>query len=159
VALHVAGIIHHDLVYANASSWQWWLAISPYDYPDGLIYVSKSAGNGTFVDSKLMWALGNYSRFIRPGARRLKTVFSEDDLYVTSFSNEESQTLSIVVVNASEAIKPLRINLSGSEHTMATPYITSGKETHKLLPMKKIDLLNGFELPPRCIITFNLNDQ
>jgi hypothetical protein len=39
VALYVARILHHDLVYGNVSAWQWWLALSNSNYPDGLIYV------------------------------------------------------------------------------------------------------------------------
>ena len=34
-ALYVARIIHHDIVYAGAKSWQWWRAIGG-DYKDGL---------------------------------------------------------------------------------------------------------------------------
>ena len=36
-ALYMARVIHYDLTLAHASSWQWWLAISPYDYKDGLV--------------------------------------------------------------------------------------------------------------------------
>ena len=71
-ALYVARIIHHDIVYAGAKSWQWWRAIGG-DYKDGLIreYTEEGSLDGKAVDSKLMWALGNYSRFIRPGAVRM----------------------------------------------------------------------------------------
>lgn len=70
-ALYVARIIHHDLVFANAESWSWWRAAGG-DYKDGLIrtYMPRGDNEGKAVDSRLMWALGNYSRFIRPGAIR-----------------------------------------------------------------------------------------
>ncbi|MBS1602099.1 MAG: xylanase [Bacteroidetes bacterium] len=70
-ALYMARVIHNDLVYANASAWQWWLAISPYDYKDGLIYVDRSEKDGKYRDSKKLWALGNFSRFVRPGMERV----------------------------------------------------------------------------------------
>jgi hypothetical protein len=43
------------------------------NYKDGLIRIYSDDGmkTGHAVDSKLMWAMGNYSRFIRPGAVRL----------------------------------------------------------------------------------------
>ena len=71
-ALYVARIIHHDIVYAGARSWQWWRAIGG-DYKDGLIreYTDPDLQDGRVEDSKLMWILGNYSRFIRPGAVRM----------------------------------------------------------------------------------------
>lgn len=70
-ALYVARIIHHDLVYANAESWSWWRAAGG-DYRDGLLRIYSRDGwqTGWAVDSKLLWSLGNYSRFIRPGAQR-----------------------------------------------------------------------------------------
>jgi len=154
VALYVARIIFHDLVYAQASAWQWWLSISPYDYPDGLIYVSKSTGNGTYQDSKLMWTLGNYSRFVRPGAERIKVEYAHEDLYITAFTSNTEQTTTIVVLNYSENTIPVKLDLDGFDSAAVTPYITSDKDTHKLYPMKNINLADGFELPPRCIITF-----
>ena len=59
-------------MYAGAKSWQWWRAVGG-DYKDGLIreYTNDDLKDGRVEDSKLMWALGNYSRFIRPGAVRL----------------------------------------------------------------------------------------
>jgi len=70
-ALYVARLIHEDLTVANASAWHWWLAVSAYDYKDGLIFVDKNKTDGNVEDSKLLWALGNFSRFIRPGSTRL----------------------------------------------------------------------------------------
>jgi len=71
-ALYVARLMHHDLVYADARSWQWWRAMGG-DYKDGLLfrYTEPGAACDTIVDSRLLWAMGNYSRFIRPGAVRV----------------------------------------------------------------------------------------
>lgn len=40
-ALVLAATIHEDMVYSNASSWQYWIAVSPYDYRDGLLYIDR----------------------------------------------------------------------------------------------------------------------
>ena len=45
-ALYLARTIHADLAVANAAAWQWWLAISPYDYKDGLVYIDKNKTDG-----------------------------------------------------------------------------------------------------------------
>ena len=42
--LYVAKVLHHDLVIANMSSWQWWLAVSPYNYSDALVYINDPSG-------------------------------------------------------------------------------------------------------------------
>jgi hypothetical protein len=48
--------MHYDLTVANSSTWYWWLAVSPYDYKDGLVYIDKNKTNGNLTDSKLLWA-------------------------------------------------------------------------------------------------------
>lgn len=92
IALYVARVIHYDITVAQAASWQWWTAITPYDYKDGLIFLDDGRGNGLHGsdpvlenalqhdgvarDSKLMWTLGNFSRFVRPGMVRVNIASS-----------------------------------------------------------------------------------
>jgi hypothetical protein len=81
-ALFVARLIHSDLTIAEARSWQWWTAVSEVDYKDGLVYLDDGSQgdsgrmgpetvslmhDGMVRESKLLWVLGNYSRFLRPG--------------------------------------------------------------------------------------------
>ena len=86
-ALYVARIIHHDLALAQARSWQWWTAVSQCDFKDGLVYLDDGSQgdtgrmgpqtlslmhDGAIRESKLLWTLGNYSRFVRPGMVRIQ---------------------------------------------------------------------------------------
>jgi O-glycosyl hydrolase len=97
-ALYVSRVIHHDLVYGNASAWCWWLGISTADFKDGLAYVNR---NGTgLTDSKTMWALGNFSQFIHPGAFRLEVNGKRDkELFVSAYRNKGSDNIVIVIIN------------------------------------------------------------
>jgi O-glycosyl hydrolase len=97
-ALYVSRVIHHDLVYGNASAWCWWLGISTADFKDGLLYVSR---NGTgLTDSKTMWALGNFSQFIHPGAVRIEVEGKRDrELFVSAYRNREPENIVIVIIN------------------------------------------------------------
>jgi hypothetical protein len=70
-ALYIAGIIHADMVYAQASTWHWWIAVTPYDFKDGLLYMDRDTLTGTVRDTKMLWAMGHFSRFVRPGMRRI----------------------------------------------------------------------------------------
>jgi hypothetical protein len=85
-ALYIARIIHHDLTITDARSWQWWTALSQVDFKDGLIYLDDGSSgetgrmgpgitslihDGAVRESKLLWVLGNYSRFVRPGMFRV----------------------------------------------------------------------------------------
>jgi O-glycosyl hydrolase len=72
-ALRLARVIHADLTVAEVSSWSWWLALSRYDFKDGLIYTDY-AGPGDpeqIHPAKLLWTLGQWSRYVRPGMVRL----------------------------------------------------------------------------------------
>lgn len=72
-ALVLARTVHSDLTIANVGSWQLWIAVSRYDYHDGLLYTDYvlPGDRETLQETKRLWALGNYSRFIRPGSARV----------------------------------------------------------------------------------------
>lgn len=115
--LYVAKVIHNDLVIANAASWQWWLAINPYNYSDGLVYINGPDGTyknhdnarlaGQVVDSKQLWAFGNYARFVRPGMKRIGIMLegSTDPVtqagtyMVSGYKDEASKKIVLVAVN------------------------------------------------------------
>jgi hypothetical protein len=109
-ALYVAKVIHADLTVANATSWSWWLAVSANDYKDGLIYTFNGTNKGEnegnkynadLHDSKTMWALGNYARFIRPGMQRIDAAINQPNCLISGF--KDKQSVVFVIVNAGEA--------------------------------------------------------
>lgn len=123
-ALYVAGVIHKDLVYANAAAWQWWIAISAYDYKDGLIYIDQKKEDGNYSDSKMLWALGNYSRFVRPGMRRFE-VATTGNVQASGFAGAGNKELVFVLVNAgNEAQQVSLVNARGNKNTSAVPVTT-----------------------------------
>jgi O-glycosyl hydrolase len=115
-ALYVARVIHNDLVEANAAAWQWWLSISPYNYKDGLIYIDKNKTDGSFTDSKMLWALGNYSRFIRPGMQRINCTIDSKDLQVSAYKNAKGKVV-LVFINSSGAEQPVKLNSRSTTYT------------------------------------------
>jgi O-glycosyl hydrolase len=128
-ALYIARVIHTDLAIGNASAWQWWLGVSPSDYKDGLVYIADANGvmgenantknDGTIYKSKMLWALGNYSRFIRPGMIRVNmqlekftnTTDAAVGVMVSAYKNPQKKELVVVVVNMVD--KAEKIKLSG----------------------------------------------
>lgn len=79
-ALTLAKTLHADLTLANVTSWQYWIAVSRYDYHDGLLYTDYvlPGDEETFAETKKLWALGNFSRFVRPGAVRVDVAGSQN---------------------------------------------------------------------------------
>ncbi|MCK0158833.1 xylanase [Cellulophaga sp. F20128] len=141
-ALYVARLIHTDLTIANASAWHWWLAMSPYDFKDGLIYVDKDTEDGNYFDSKLLWALGNYSRFIRPGAKRVFVDYKgineegnlKDGVLISAYKNQDKSVV-IVIVNQHKKAIELKLNMAFPKKTKMKSYITN--ESYNLQKMNQ----------------------
>ena len=167
-ALYVARIIHHDLVYANASAWQWWMAVSKYDYKDGLVYVNVDDDNldGTITDSKLMWTLGNFSRFIRPGAIRIDIAEKEmtntieensatnpTELMLSAYKNEDKSII-VVAINYSNEAKTIQLKIDEPNLKSWIPYLTNDVQENNLNLQKKQLANNALLIPAKSVITF-----
>ncbi|WP_375436337.1 glycoside hydrolase [uncultured Hymenobacter sp.] len=155
-ALYLARVIHHDLTVANATAWQWWLALSPYNYKDGLVYVDKNKTDGAFYPSKMLWALGNYSRFVRPGAVRLAVepavaAAGTSTLLVSAYRSANGQQLITVVVNEATTPVALQLELAGRRLGASQPYTTSA--TTDLQPGPPVPAGQVLHLAPRSITT------
>ncbi|MCF0059141.1 glycoside hydrolase [Dyadobacter sp. CY356] len=125
-ALYIAKVIHNDLVNANASGWHWWTAISAYDYKDGLIYIDKNKTDGDYKASKMLWALGHFSRFILPGAKRLEVTVSSggEGLLISSYKNTDNKLVT-VIVNPQSKPAEFALDLKGNKLSGLRLYKTS----------------------------------
>ena len=161
-ALYVARVIHYDLCVAQASGWQWWLAMSFGDYKDGLIYVTPDAdkADGEMADSRLLWALGNFSRFIRTGAVRVGVsspkadVDDPEGLMVSAYLHGEGRRVTCVMVNVADRPHPVRLAVPGLGIRTGTLYLTSDAEGAKLQPQPGADPLAGYDVPARSVATW-----
>jgi len=161
-ALYVARIIHYDLCVAGASAWHWWLAMTASDYKDGLIYVTPQPGqqDGEISDSKLLWVLGHYSRFIRPGAVRIGVsspqadVNDPEELMVSAYLHEGGRLVTCVLVNMAERPQPVRLVVPGLGIQKSGVYLTSDAAGAKLLPQAGADPLTKYEVPARSVVTW-----
>ena len=155
-ALYVARVIHHDLVFADAESWSWWRACGG-NYKDGLIrYFSRDHGRtGYAMDSRLLWAMGNYSRFVRPGAVRHEVTtpseFNPYGVMCSAYRNANGKWVS-VVINYSTESKEFALNFSDGRHCRWQMFRTSDEEGETLKPVGSTD--GKTILPPRSITTF-----
>ena len=149
-ALYLASVIHTDLTVANVSAWQWWTAISAYDYKDGLIYIDKNKTDGSFYPSKMLWAMGNYSRFITPGAVRIDAAVSsatDKPLLTSAFINGKNLTVVIINPNADDVITGFDTNNTKVQFTSS--YVTS--QAAELMAAKITGVKNL--VPARSIVT------
>jgi len=165
-ALYVARVIHVDLTVANASSWQWWRGASGGDYKDGLVYLNR--GTKEILESKLLWGLGNYSRFLRPGAVRVEVTRSDETtlldraksgLLASAYQAADGERVVFVLVNQSGASKRVRLRAEESPVPIDTwqPYVTR-ESTVKALdrdlePVSEIGRGDPVTIPPKSIVT------
>jgi hypothetical protein len=160
-ALDVVRVIHYDLTILNASAWQWWTAVSPEDYKDGLIYTDYKdiPASQNIIESKTLWALGNYSRFIRPGSVRIELTNANDKygLLGSAYLNADRNKLIIVFLNMSESEKYIVINKSGlnadKKIMYYTPYVTSDKTDDNLKEYPSFSADSSYTVPARSVVT------
>ena len=158
-ALRIARTAHHDLTIAEASSWQWWLGVSPYDYKDGLVYIDYRKAAGNFYESKMLWAMGNFSRFIRPGMTRVGTSRSDGSkpredvtgLMVSSYVDAPHNIAVTVFVNWTRESKAVELDFQGMEIDSLIPYVTSADDD--LAPYALLTPSDRIEIPDWSIVT------
>jgi glucosylceramidase len=56
--------------------------------------------------------IGQFSKFVRPGARRIISSSTSDDLLTTAFLNKDG-SLAVVVMNSSDTNQPFYLWLNG----------------------------------------------
>ncbi len=159
-ALRMARIIHCDLTRVNASSWQWWNAVANEDFKSGLIYTDyKRPGDAeTIYESKLLWTLGNFSRFIRPGMQRVELRGQQDieGLLASAYREPQSGRIVLVFVNLAQTLQRVRVASISAPHSEAAPgrfvsYTTSSQ--NNLAVGDELAVAKAFSVPPRSVVT------
>jgi glucuronoarabinoxylan endo-1,4-beta-xylanase len=120
-ALGVANWIHTAVVNANVSAWHYWWLVCQGTDNEGLI--GKNS-DGTLT--KRVFAMGNFSRFVRPGWTRLGTTGTVNQLLVSAYANLSTDDFAIVAVNTAGGSQTVTFGVTGPAVTSVTPYVTSG---------------------------------
>lgn len=170
-ALFLSKVIHDDLVYGNAAAWQLWNSWEPgnpdFDtryYLIALNPANKDYTDGTITATKNLWALGHYSRFVRPGMYRLNIERGDklsreqiaQDLMVSAYANEKQVVL--VAINYGNEERVLRPEVSGFKVKNAAIYVTTGEKGVDMKNMKAGSLKNGVKIPGRGMATITINN-
>jgi O-glycosyl hydrolase len=149
-ALRVGTAIHDFLTIARGNAWHyWWLM------PNGT-NASTSALVENGVLAKRGWAMGNWSRFVRPGSRRVQVYGSLDTLRATAFISPASNRFVLVVVNSDAVTRTIPLAVEGTTVTSLTPWETSATRNLESLAPVTPDA-DGFftlQVPARSITTF-----
>ena len=97
----------------------------------------NASGNGgclydttTNVWTKRLWVMGNFSRFVRPGFKRVSTSGTlPSGVLVTAYTNEADGTVAIVAINSGSSAANVSLFITGAAPCSMTPYVTSSSDS------------------------------
>jgi glucuronoarabinoxylan endo-1,4-beta-xylanase len=158
-ALAWATTIHKGLTGAQISAWIWW-GLAGGGGDTNLIQLDDVTGHSpdTFSVSKTFWALGNFSKFIRPGFVRIGTFATIDvdpSLYTSAYKDPATGQLVIVAINNSAGDIAVKLDVGGVPgwtSSSMTPYITSA--TQDLARQAAVSLANTVTIPARSVVSY-----
>jgi glucuronoarabinoxylan endo-1,4-beta-xylanase len=123
-ALYVASMIHQHLVKANVSAWHYWWLVPGDDQVDNSGLTDRDQSGVQFL-TRRAYALGNYSRFVRPGFVRVKAESPRPSIELSAFRDPETSRVVVVAINSSASDAALELVLNAASPTSLTPFVTS----------------------------------
>jgi len=153
-ALYYARMIHFDLTLTQMNGFLfWWLWTHNSDDKAGSLIIVD--GGDDVIPTKRLYAMGQYSRFIRPGWRRIEcNTYPAAMVYASAYRNPNSKEIAVVIINdrVNEAAVP--IELSGATFDRIEAWRTSEEEGLKPLGRQRMSGNTTVKLPPKSITTF-----
>lgn len=127
------------LVDAHVSGFLYWIGAENSTTNSALINL---VGNEV-IPSKRFWAFAQFSKFVRPGARRVEATSSDSLLSVSSFINQDGSIATQVLNNADVAYEvSLQLQHAGPGNVGAvTPYLTNND--YDLEPLSPVRACGG----------------
>ena len=142
IALFMAKIIYTDLAVGNMTAWSYWTAMAQEKWSQkNRFYLIRLNANGdSGVESygdikkggkvaadKNLWTLGNYSRFIRPGYKRVAVEGADDlnGLMCSAYISPDGKQTVCVFVNMSKEKRTVNLSLRNTETGSFKKYVTN----------------------------------
>jgi len=130
-ALFYARMIHWDMTLAQTNAflyWWLWTNSSAADFPGALIKIDDDE----IITSKRLYAMGQYSRFIRPGWQRIDCdVSPRGGIYSSAYKNPNTKEIAIVIINETIAHFSVLLDLTGAKFDQLEIWRTSENESMK----------------------------
>lgn len=144
--------IYQTLINGVNAYFSWTGAWGHTDNED-LIQLTSST---SYQVSSRLWVMGNYSRYVRPGATRIGASSGDGNMLVTAFKNTDG-SYALVVDNHESSPIPTTISIPALSSGTATPYVTDDAEG--MAQQTPITVSNGafsVVMPPNATITFKM---
>lgn len=154
-ALVMADMICTDLTVLDASSWSYWLAVSCYDWRDGLLYVDLD--KQTYTITKRLYEYANFTKFIKPGAIRVDTDLKGKDLNSVSF--QVNGSLVTVFVNSGKNAQNVKLQIQGGSYQDAAAYLTDATHNLEQVDSSKVLTDGQVKLPAQSVLTLVMDGE
>ena len=168
IALYMGKLIQCDLTIGNMSAWSYWTAFSQEMWGQKnrfhLIRVNtigdtgeESTGDlkngGKLTADKNLWVLGNFSRFIRPGYKRINMEGADDmtSLLGSAWLSPEKKEVVAVFVNINAARRNVDLSMVSGDTNEVRTYVTDRSRNLQL--DTSLQDLHNLELPARSVVT------
>jgi len=168
IALYMGKLIQCDLTIGNMSAWSYWTAFAQEMWGHKnrfhLIRVNTTGDTGeesngdlkqggTLTADKNLWVLGNFSRFIRPGYKRIDLEGADDmsSLLGSAWLSPEGNEVVTVLVNLSHARRKVDLSMVSGDVEEVRAYVTDRGRDLKL--DTSLQDLHNMELPARSVVT------
>ena len=148
--VYYAGRIHLFLTVAQVNAWHyWWLMPGNSTGNQGL-----TDTNG--VPAKRMFALGQFSRFVRPNYYRIGVANNTGVAQISAYKDSLSPSFAIVAINSNISASIVQtFGLTNFNASSVTPWITSASLS--LAVQTPVGVTNSsftYTLPPLSVVTF-----
>lgn len=153
-ALCMGRLITADLSIAQSRGWGYWKGMEVKgDFALTGVYPKdgKLENGGVVRDNKILWALGNWSFFVRPGFKRVEISGADDLAKVSSsaFVSPDGKRVVAVFVNSSYESYPAKFKGELADKEFSVYKTDSNSSLAKIAE----SLSGGFTFTPRSITT------
>ncbi|AEF81937.1 Ig-like domain-containing protein [Leadbettera azotonutricia] len=152
-ALVYARMIHYDFTVAEANAWlYWWLWSYNNTESDHII----SFNNSGVTLTKRYYAVGHFSKFIRPGYQRIgSTASTAANVFTTAYKNPNGKEIVLVLINSGNSAANINVTLQNSRFVALNAYRTSASEDLSPVnpPAAGSASISGYSLPGSSITT------
>ncbi|HEY0306760.1 MAG TPA: glycoside hydrolase [Acidobacteriaceae bacterium] len=155
--IYWASVLHAHVNWNSVSAWLYWWgtdAQGPKPTRGSLLLIDPTTG--AYQLSKRLFTIGQYSRFVRPGARRINATENPiGNVRFDAFLDPSGKKLICVAINDDNKPQEFPIQFGSFPATTCIPVRTSVTESHQKLPALKP--ANGqvvVQTPAESVTTF-----
>ena len=168
IALYMGKLIYCDLTFGNMSGWSYWTAFAQekWSQKNRFYLIRMNAATDTSDESyadpkngghltadKNLWVLGNYSRFIRPGYRRIQMTDDGDmnALLGSAWVAPDGQEVVAVLVNMKRSCRKVNLAMVEGSVSDVKAYVTD--KDRDLQAETSLRDVSNMEIPARSVVT------